>query len=450
MQTKGLNDIESQISVWRDNVENPFEKDNDDLIKKSRSKYRPFKDLGKLNDELGDLRESKGTLSTQIKTINSALPSLESNLLKIVKEFNSYFKEKFNSESYLQIISKDAIEGLKKEEQSTNLKYKTKYDNLIELYVEELKDSPKMKNHEYNFNQLILELISPEIITNKDNPEESLSNDIESRLAELHQKIKELNEEEAKKIYSTVRQLKNIIETQTNFLDRIKALLKDFKLASYNKVTLEWKYSDEFNLNWIKKLNDDISGASFTDNLFGQKTKVSAQELLEAAFKKYCPTKVAAKAHEILNPFNYYDASAIITDPDGKPSPGSTGQNYGMLALLCIAKLSIVEGKNKLNPDNTESGLRILPIDEVAGLGENFDMLYEIAQKLDYQIFTMTIAANDLAFENNKQIYYEFIKSSDESRFEYNEGIQATFSKYNTIHDVETHFADSIFKLEKQ
>ena len=76
-------------------------------------------------------------------------------------------------------------------------------------------------------------------------------------------------------------------------------------------------------------------------------------------------------------------------------------------------------------------------------------MLYDIAQRLDYQIFTMTITANDLTFQEGSQIYYEFIKNADEKNFEYNEGIQACFSKDDLIDDIETHFDDSIFSLEQ-
>jgi DNA repair protein SbcC/Rad50 len=294
---------------------------------------------------------------------------------------------------------------------------------------------------------LILELIPHEIISNKENPEESLESDIENKLAKLSQQIKELSKEEATKIYETVKELKRIVQQQTTYLDTVKAIIAKFKLATYHKVLLDWKFSTEYNLQWIDALNRDISESNFTDTLFGEKTKVNAQELLEINFKKYCNTKTEAKANDILNPFNYYDASARIVDPNDERNPGSTGQNYGMLALLCIAKLSIVDGKTRDALEKVEPGIRILPIDEVAGLGENFDMLYDIAQRLDYQIFTMTITANDLTFQEGKQIYYEFIKNADEKLFEYNEGIQACFSKDNLIDDIETHFADSTFSL---
>lgn len=443
-------EIEELITSWMSNLSNPFLDSGDEITKRYKLKYKSYKELRVLTGDEIKLSVKIGELNKSAEGIENLLPHLIKSLNQKEREYKNYFKSPFNPDEFLQEISSQDINQLQQRENETKQRYEDKYDGIISNFNEELKDSPKIKNHQYDFNQLIFELISPDIITDRENPEASLTDDIESKLAELHQKIKELNEEETKKIYNTVRQLKTIVEKQTDYLDRIKALLRDFKLSSYNKVTLEWSYADDFNLVWIKKLNEDIQKLNFTENLFGEKSKISPQELLENVFKKYCPSKIDAKAQDILNPFNYYNAFAIITDPDGKPNPGSGGQNYGMLALICIAKLSIVEGKKNLNSDNPEQGLRILPIDEVAGLGENFDMLYEIAQKLDYQIFTMTISSNDLLFENGKQIYYEFIKSASEKYFEYNEGVHATFSKYNTIEDIETYFSDSIYHLEEK
>ncbi|MBA4057511.1 MAG: hypothetical protein C0490_22540, partial [Marivirga sp.] len=198
-----------------------------------------------------------------------------------------------------------------------------------------------------------------------------------------------------------------------------------------------------FDIQWINALESDINELNFEDNLFGERSKVSAHELLEKTFKRYCPANGDAKAHEILNPFNYYEAEATIVDHNNNPSPGSAGQNYGMLALLCVAKLSIVEGKTKNIFQNIEKGIRVLTIDEVAGLGQNYETLYEIAQQLDYQILTMTVSANDLDFEDGKQIYYEFIPNSNEDLGDYNEGVQACFSKNNLVADLEAYYGTS-------
>ena len=311
-----------------------------------------------------------------------------------------------------------------------------------------LKDSVEIKEHNYDLKTIINVLIPKAIITDVDNPENSLENDIENQLAELQRKLQELNKEEASKIYNTIKELKIRVDKQIEFIEKAQAVLKDFKLSSHNRVKIQFNLSDDFKIDWIEKFKKDVQSVNFTDSLFGEKDKVTAQELLEKTFKKYCPNKFDAKANEILNPFNYYDVSAIIVDPFDVESPGSAGQNYGKLALLCIITLSINEGRLKNTFDKIGEGIRILPIDEVGGLGSNFDMLYDIAQKLDYQIFTMTIKSQDLDFEDGKQICYEFIPNSNPEFANINEGVQATFSKSGLIDDINTHFEDNIFKIE--
>jgi exonuclease SbcC len=453
---------EANVTSWKSQIEvsfkngkeillNPLKKNNDETILKMRAKYNGEKIVSKLLEKYSDLREAKGQEIAEIESIKLVIPFFKQQSEVKAKDFQKHFNKEFILDGISQLITDEMLNGengIKAKESSTKSVYEKEYNDTIDSFADELKDNPVMKRHDYDLNTLILELIPHEIISNKDNPEDSLDTDIENKLAKLSQQIRELNIEEAKKIYNTVKDLKRIVQQQTTFLETVKALLKDFKLATYNRVLLDWKFSTDYNLQWIDFLNEDIESSNYTDNLFGDKSKISAQELLENNFKKYCPSKIDAKAADILNPFNYYDASAKIVDPNDEKNPGSSGQNYGMLALLCIAKLSIVEGKTKDGIEKIDSGIRILPIDEVAGLGENFDMLYDIAQRLDYQIFTMTIAANDLTFENGKQIYYEFIKNSNEKLFEYNEGIQACFSKDNLIDDIETHFEDSLFNLE--
>lgn len=443
--------LEFQFKSGKETIDNPFKKNQDEIIAKSRAKYRAENDVQTLSLKNNSLFQSKGQEIGEVENNNLAIPYLKQQADKKAKEFKTHFNTEFNPDSILENITDEMLngeKGIRAKESSTKSLYDNKYLETLTLFSDELKGNPILKNHNSDLNALILELIPHEIISNKDDPEKSLESDIENKLAKLSQQIKELSKEEATKIYETVKELKRIVQQQTTHLSTVKAVISNFKLASHNKVLLEWKFSDDYKLEWIDALYKDISKANFTDNLFGEKTKINAQELLELNFKKYCKTKTDAKANDILNPFNYYDASARIVDPNDERNPGSSGQNYGMLALLCIVKLSIVEGKTREAFDRVEQGIRILPIDEVAGLGENFDMLYEIAQRLDYQIFTMTITANDLTFQDGNQIYYEFIKNADEKLFEYNEGIQACFSKDNLIDDIETHFSDSDFSLE--
>jgi hypothetical protein len=448
---------ETKLILWKvslklplasgtETIQNPF-KNQDDKIKKLMDKQRHIDDVQTLIDREKVLLQTKGQGIGEIGSSKSQIPYLLRQAEVRANNYKQHFNKEFNPVTILENVSEDTLDKLRANESSSKSIYENKYSDTLTMFSEEIKASPLLKNHNYDLNTLILELIPQEIITNKEDPEKSLESDIENKLAILSQQIRELSIEEARKIYDTIKELKRIVEKQTTHLDIIKAVISDFTLASHSKVRLDWKFSTSFKLDWIDDLKYDINEANFTDNLFGEKTKINAQELLEINFKKY--NKIEAQANEILNPFNYYDAAAYIVDPNNEISPGSSGQNYGMLALLCIAKLSIVERKSRQTFDKVVEGIRILPIDEVAGLGENFDMLYDIAKRLDYQIFTMTITANDLNFQNGNQIYYEFIKNADEKLFEHNEGIQACFSKDNLIDDIQTHFSDSTFRLEE-
>lgn len=430
---------ETRIIFWKTNHQNLLS-DKDSLLIQARSRSSKFEKDSEVNDKLISLAEKLGPLKNQYSTLVNELPIIKELTTKKRIDFQNHFQKAFNVNELVPNYTEDSISEAKNEEIVAWSTYREKYDSTLATFEQDLKDNPKLKQHNYDLNALILELIPPEIISNKENPAESLLFDIEGKLAELHQKIKELSKEEATKIIGTVKEIRTIVKKQTLFLEQIQALLADFTLATHRKVSLKWNYSSDFDIKWINALESDVNELNFEDNLFGEKSRISAHELLEKTFKRYCPSNSDAKAHEILNPFNYYDAEATIVDHNDNPSPGSAGQNYGMLALLCVAKLSIVEGKTKNIFQNIEKGIRVLTIDEVAGLGQNYETLYEIAQQLDYQIFTMTVSANDLDFEDGKQIYYEFIPNSNEDLGDFNEGVQACFSKNNLIEDLEAYY----------
>ena len=76
---------------------------------------------------------------------------------------------------------------------------------------------------------------------------------------------------------------------------------------------------------------------------------------------------------------------------------GSHGQTYTANALLCLARLSLIEEK--------DVGLKIMPIDEAEGLGSNYDMLHELAEEEKYQIVTMAIETAGEITNDGQYIY---------------------------------------------
>ena len=443
--------IDIKVIDWENEIKNPLNRNLEGIKKRFEIKYKNELDNNNLTNQTIKLSKDIGGCEQEIKNINQILPHTIDSYNNKKEEYISHFKIEFNPDMLLiETIVFDKLTGLITNQNTTKQEYENRYNDLLENeeMKEFLKDSVEIKEHNFDLKTIITVLIPKAIITDIENPEQSLESDIETQLAELNRKLQELNKEEARKIYNTIKELKNRVDKQIEFIEKTHAVLKDFTLSSHHRVKIQFNLSDDYKIDWIEKFNKDVQSVNFTDSLFGEKDKVTAQELLEKTFKKYCPNKFDAKASEILNPFNYYDVSAIIVDPSDIESPGSAGQNYGKLALLCIVTLSINEGRLKNTFDKIGEGIRILPIDEVGGLGSNFDMLYDIAQKLDYQIFTMTIKSQDLDFEDGKQICYEFIPNSNPEYANINAGVQATFSKSGLIDDINTHFEDKIFKIE--
>jgi len=435
---------EIEFINWKSNIENPFKENQEKLFQKHKTTYKDFKELKELETPLLNLTGESGGYKNEIKSISNLIPLLQNAFKNQEKSFKLYFKKEFDTEGLIPRISDEDLLTFKKAESDTERDYKNKYDTIVQHFTVELKDNPVMQQHEYHFNELLYQLIPQQLITNKDKPEESLLNDIENILADLNQKIQELNEEETRKIHSTIHTLKEIVEKHLGDLEKIQTHFKEFKLANHHSVSLEFGTADDFDLTWIRKFKEDSQEVSFLKS-FGFKTNESAHTILERIFKQYCPTVKDPKAHEILDPFNYYDARAKLIDSTGTQKAATGGTGYGLLALIGIAKLSVVEGKKNIK--DIKKGIRILPVDEVAGLGGNFEMLYELAQTLDYQIFTMTISANDLNFQDGKQIYYEFIGSANPEKPYLNEGVHACFSKLNAIFDIENYFSDKTFRL---
>ena len=120
--------------------------------------------------------------------------------------------------------------------------------------------------------------------------------------------------------------------------------------------------------------------------------------LLNSMFSNFCHVL----KEDLLNPKNYFDIKFEMESDDGEKNVGSAGQTYAVTAMLCVARLSLVEKKEK---GRQHSGLRFMPIDEAEGIGSNFDLLERIAEAKDYQLISMSINPLD-DFRDGEQYLY--------------------------------------------
>lgn len=252
-------------------------------------------------------------------------------------------------------------------------------------------------------------------------PEAFLENSIESDdtieviseyLFKINDKNKSLNNRKLLKIRDILDEVGDEISKREDTVRQIHNFLDngDREITGGHRVSLRVHKNSNFPKEWI---NDYIEKLSAENTLFATGTtlnellndSVSLDEKMIHAFHTFGGHHaMKPKVEDLLNPNSYFDLTfKMESQASGKINIGSTGQVYAAVALLCIARLSLVN-KGSFNKQ-TPTSIRFMPIDEAEGLGSNFDLLYSIARDFDYQILTMAIKPLGKFKEGEQYIY---------------------------------------------
>lgn len=235
---------------------------------------------------------------------------------------------------------------------------------------------------------------------------------IEHYLSQINEKNKNLNTRKLQKIREILDEVGDEIGKRLDTVRQIHNFLnhEEREITGGHRVSLRHDTANSFPKAWIDAYVDKLEqentlfaiGETLNELL---KDSVSLEEKMINAFHAFGGHKTSKpKIEDLLNPNSYFSLSfKMESHATGKTNSGSTGQTYAAIALLCIARLSLVN-KSSFNKKPPE-GIRFMPVDEAEGLGSNFDMLYEIAREFDYQILTMSI--NPLGkFKEGEQYIY--------------------------------------------
>lgn len=421
-----LNPIE-KIELEKE-IENKITKIQEENSNKTNSIKR------KLNELANDHREEKGTIQSNILFLIKEQPKIEQALKKSETEYEKYTKKVQHPPVDYKIskrVSDNQLDSIKKDYETAKINYETKFDTVSQdpdLQIE----NDVISNLDYDFSELV-KILLPDVFKNSKDIEQNLKKDIEIELKNINAKITEF----ARTNFIIIQNLFGDVEEQyEKYLDKISDL-KDFfvknRAAGNYYVEMEPCPSDSYPIKWIKVLKQKVKSEIYNTGLFKTAEAKSADQIIEETFKEFSQLKNAKPTiNKLLDPKSYFDINIYFKNPNDENAPPSTGQGYAILALLNIAKLSLIDTNNSKQGENPK-GLRYMPIDEVAGLGENFDMLYDIAEKYDYQILTMTINSNDHEFENNNQYSYTLRKNPNPKDPNRNLMPFGIFSKYQLI-----------------
>ncbi|TCJ16578.1 hypothetical protein EPD60_07500 [Flaviaesturariibacter flavus] len=278
----------------------------------------------------------------------------------------------------------------------------------------QLKDSYKLKDE---FSLVVLShMLLPEAFKEVDVHEEAIITTIESYLKKINEKNRELSKRKLQKIHDVLEKVRDEISLNVDFARRIDLFLNrpESEITGGNRARLKLEFSREFPKVWIDNFSEKLQqeGTLFQDVSIAEQLaeSISLQDKLFQAFQLCGGSYAIYSLEKLLDPNSYVDLNFLMESIlTGRSNKGSSGQTYAAVALLCIARMSLID---KDAGSKRRKGIRFMPIDEAEGLGSNYDMLYSIAKKFDYQIISMSI--NPLGrFVEGDQYLYMLHKNTD-------------------------------------
>lgn len=336
-----------------------------------------------------------------VNEINEAIKEKETELTVLKKDFEHHLKN---------LETKDVSVGDFKQTQNHYFlalgEFNAKFDSIVEDYI--FNESEVIKSNK-DFIKLS-ETILPKIFEGISFKDLDVMTLITERLKKINEQNRDLGENKLRRIREILQDVQDEVSKQINIVREINLFFdkENAKITGNHKAVLEKDTNTRISTKWITKFISDFTkptGMFRTPGDFSDQMDAlpSMKEKIEYSYQSFNDSaKPNVDYKTLLNPFSYYNLNYYITTQDGTLNSGSTGQTYSALALLCIAKLSLLDN-GKVGKDNR--GLRFMNIDETESIGSNFDMLSDIAKEYDYQIISMSI--NPLKLDEGKQYIYQ-------------------------------------------
>ncbi len=343
----------------------------------------------------------------------------ENKILEIETTFSDWLSE-FN----IINIEETDFENSSRKYQNDSEAYSKQFDGILIGY--QLTDKSEQFKANKNFMELVRLLLPHQLFKEISYDEAAVIPKIIERLDEINESNARLNQNKLISIRDLLQDLQAAINKQVSHSKKMNSFFKKDYMAitGDNTASLKAELRKDISLQWISTFLINLGKLDFglfdRDNSLTSKLQDSPtiEEKILLAYKEHSTTPLPnVTIRQLLNPFSYYTLNYELVTKSGKKNSGSTGQTYSSIALLCIAKLSLIkDGKVNKNP-----GLRFLSIDEAEGIGSNFDMLRELAEEFDYQVISLGINPNKLNRKN--QYIYRLSKRKDLERINHHPSV---------------------------
>lgn len=357
------------------------------------------------NFSFGDI--TNNNLIKTITELSNKVSNLEENLQEATLEY-----EKAEAECNLSEVEA-LIEEL--ENQYTDNpedKEKKQFDNdktVYDKHSEILKEIYTIDSS--NYEQLVKKIL-PAVFKNDNFKDDNIIEEVNSYLSKINDKIKEMS---SMHIDFLTKRFRDVYTAYNEYNDKYKRI-RGFLNSTENQITGQYQAKltftsiEAYPIKFLHEIQNEL--LSQTTSMIGTLyekagNKEGIERFIIKEYEKISNKKAKGDTNEfifeLLNPMNYFDMEFSITDiSSNRKIEGSTGQKYASIALLCIAQMSeIYKDKTGKQP----KGVRYIPVDNAGELGGNYDMLYDIARKQDFQLLTFSIKPIDDILNKNRNLY---------------------------------------------
>lgn len=337
--------------------------------------------LGKTNNELDQL-------SFQFEEIGLRTPEIDPNIG----------------------FSADKIEDLRIEFENNTRDYIIAIQSLVNDFLAH--DHYKYQNED-DWRKLAKGLL-PEVFKSIEITEDIFSKEIEERLQGIVDKDKVISDRKVQLLSDVFGKVEEAFSSFSNEIDRLRVFFNgnDKRITGGHRISIKLDRSLDYPINWISEFKKQMreKNANRFGGLFNDQDEIlDFKEIIKKSFKQCGGKKIDPKIEDLLNPKKYFELSFSL-QKDSIKTGGSTGQVYSAIALLCIARISLIE---QVEGTKKRKGIRFMPVDEAEGLGSNYEMLSNIARNEDYQIVSMSI--NPVGeFEEGSHYIYMLNEPEDE------------------------------------
>ena len=347
-------------------------------------------------------------LRLERKDIKIQLQNIYHRLHKIALDFeiNNFSKPEVNTQYTLK-----EVERLKELFIELDNKYKNGINSIVEKYF---------GNDKYRYEgeedwKKIAKGLLPDVFNTPEISKDQFSNEVEERLNKIIEQNSIIGDRKIQILIDVFNKVEDTFSVFSNEIDKLKRYFneQDKRITGGYKVVLKFEPSKDFPIYWIREFKKQMRQES-TDRAGGLfqiiDGNIDFKDIIQKCFKQCGGKKIDPKIPDLLNPKNYFQLTFSLQNETNKSS-GSTGQVYSAIALLCIARISLID-QAKTNKSN--KGIRFMPVDEAEGLGSNYEMLSNIAKNEDYQIISMSI--NPVGeFEEGNHFIYVLNEPEDEN-----------------------------------